>query len=744
MTAKHRKRRGEGGDPGSAPAASTASAWIYRPWLDLLVGCSAWSAPLLLLAYPLGQSHQQAWAVAFYGLALVFNYPHFMATIYRAYRTREEFSRYRLFTLHLTLLLLLTALLSHFSFRLVPWLFTVYVTWSPWHYTGQNYGLLMMFARRNAAQPSPSERHALYLSFLASYVMLFLTFHTGPSDDPVIISLGLPAAVSRPAELVCAAAFVLLGGWALWRLAQRVGVRALAAPLTLFASQFLWFVLPALLGLAYGLQVPQTRYSSGILAVLHSTQYLWITSYYARREAQAQGRRWRPAAYFAVLLAGGIALFIPGPWLVSSLFHYDFTVSFLIFTALVNIHHFLLDGAIWKLRDRRIAALLIDQRAPAAERAPSAAGAGRNLTRWLTGASAGARALRAGLAVALVAWGGLDLAHFYLGNRLDDLPALEAAVTLAPYDSGAQMRLARAVAEQGDVDRAVAALQRAIAANPGEPGPQNALARLLLESGRYADAYAQYQRIVQRFPKDADALVNLGILARQLGHPEEAVAAWQKALVLDPQQVNPHLYLAESLDEAGRLEPAVGQYQAYLQAVAAHPATRPPPGQVISVLLKLADAQERGGQPTQALKTCSFAVHLAEQTYETKLEGLALVTQAELQASQNQLGNAARSYQAALALDARVNDPSNAAVDWFNYGQFLRRHGQPETLVYACFLKAQEFLQDRPGAQLETLHQAMREIEPALGPHLAAVRRQPEPFLQQALALSDQDLAKRR
>src|SRR6202521_4737024 len=96
---------------------------------------------------------------------------------------------------------------------------------------------------------------------------------------------------------------------------------------------------------------------------MHSSQYLWITSYYARREAGGKGASgWRPFAYFAVLVAGGIALFVPGPWLASRLFHYDFGASFLIFTALVNIHHFMLDGAIWKLRDSRIAVLLLNSR----------------------------------------------------------------------------------------------------------------------------------------------------------------------------------------------------------------------------------------------------------------------------------------------------------------------------------------------------------------------------------------------
>ncbi len=130
--------------------------------------------------------------------------------------------------------------------------------------------------------------------------------------------------------------------------------------LTLFSSQFLWFLLPAAISLLQDLDIPQNRYSTGVLAVMHSAQYLWITSYYARREASGEPRdeersQWRPFAYFGVLIVGGIALFVPGPWLASRALHHDFTASFLIFTALVNIHHFILDGAIWKLRDGRIA-----------------------------------------------------------------------------------------------------------------------------------------------------------------------------------------------------------------------------------------------------------------------------------------------------------------------------------------------------------------------------------------------------
>src|SRR5580765_4144625 len=165
------------------------SAWVYNPWLDLIVGCGAWSAPLLLLAYTTMASSTRAWSLAFYVLALFFNYPHYMATIYRAYHRAEDFHKYRIFTVHTTALVVLTLILSHSWPRLLPWIFTIYLTWSPWHYSGQNYGLFMMFARRAGAQPSQWERRALYGAFIVSYLILFLGFHSGALSDPLFISL---------------------------------------------------------------------------------------------------------------------------------------------------------------------------------------------------------------------------------------------------------------------------------------------------------------------------------------------------------------------------------------------------------------------------------------------------------------------------------------------------------------------------------------------------------------------------
>jgi tetratricopeptide (TPR) repeat protein len=751
----------------SATAAAVpqkpASPWIYWPWLDLAIGCGGWSAPLLLLAWlgtspgnSSGASYYRGWTLAFYGLALVFNYPHFMATVYRAYHTHAEFTRYRIYTVHFTALLALTAVLAHANFRLLPWVFTLYIDWSPWHYTGQNFGLLMMFARRGGTEVKGVERRLLHLAFIASYVMLMVSFHTGASNDPLILSLGLTPQVSAAARMTAGAAFALLGGWVMVRWMRRSGLRAMAAPMTLLLSQFLWFVLPSALELGYGIAVPQTRYSSGVLAVLHSAQYLWITSYYARREARAAGdASWSMPAYFVTLLAGGIALFIPGPWLVSYVFHYDFASSFLIFTALVNIHHFILDGAVWKLRDTRIASLLVDRGERALQQQTAEpAGAGR----WLGGRTAGAHLLRVGAAVALFLWGGLDQVRFFFTSDQSNLPHLLDAASLTPYDSSLQLTIARAESEEGHTDEALEALGRAVAANPADPRPQQARARALIQAQRFAEAYAHYQKMLSRFPRDPDSLVSFGLVATRLGRPDEAIESWEKALDVDPRQMNAQLYLAEALDRQGHPAAAARHYQAWLQLAAAAPGGQGgtldlpgsargdatasvTPSQRAAVMVELGEAYERTRQAAQALEVYRSAATLAAQAGDAKQEGIAQGHLAEALDAAGQSAAAAHAYQRALALDARSGDAPGEAIDWFNYGQFLRRRGLPEKLAFACFLRAEAILGTAAGPGLETASKIRREIEARLGREAAGVRNNLAAVLAAATSLPDSAFA---
>jgi tetratricopeptide (TPR) repeat protein len=717
--------------------SAVASTWLYGPWLDLIVGCGAWSAPLLLLSYFSIASSTRSWSVAFYGLALLFNYPHYMATIYRAYHRVEDFHKYRVFTLYTTALIVLTIVLSHVWLGVLPWIFTLYLTWSPWHYSGQNYGLFMMFVRRAGVAPNKWERRAFYGSFIASYLVLFVAFHSGASSDPLFISLGIPPAIGRWAQFVLCAIFIVLSVFAWDRIVRGTEWKKLLPCATLYSSQILWFLIPAGLSMIKGIATPQSRYSSGVLAVMHSAQYLWITSYYARREAsQGEKRSWRPFAYFAVLVAGGIALFVPGPWLASRLFHHDFAASFLIFTALVNLHHFVLDGAIWKLRDGRIAALLLNSRERVSRAAAEASGGLSKAWGWLSGAAPAARRLRVSAALLLLLWGTVDQVRHYLALR-SDLRDLQRAAYLDSFDSQLQMRLARRQLENGHPEQAEAAYKGAIQSNPDDPAPRQALLKFLLERNRFDEAFDLTESTLHYSPKDAHLLVDRGLLELRRGNSQEAVESWKAALANDPNQLLPHLYLATEFERQGKPQDAAAQYRQFLELVSKQPeASRPPLEKVIAIALRMGDCDARSSQKDEARQAYQLAANLAVQDKQPKLESVASVNQAALEEADGKKDAALRLYQRALRLDELSGDSAASAQDWFSYGRFLDRSGVPPRLVYACLVKSSSQSSALADAsQQQLLAAATQQAAKRVGTEAAAIRRDPAPFLQEALAL---------
>jgi tetratricopeptide (TPR) repeat protein len=367
--------------------------------------------------------------------------------------------------------------------------------------------------------------------------------------------------------------FAAAGAAAIVSMSRRSPWRGLVAPMMLYVTQALWFVAPTAFSWMTGIAVPQTRYSSGVLALMHSAQYLWITQYFAKRE---QGADWRAGRYWLAVIAGGAALFLPIPWLASYATHVDFTASVLVVTAIVNIHHFMIDGVVWKLRDTRVATTLTTEGAAAA---PVAAAAGTSRRRAILRTSGAAVAV---LALAVLA--AVDQWRYRL--VLDTDPSsLQAAVELNPHDNAAQSRLLRA----------------------------------LLEGGRVADARAHLERVIARRPDDVDALVNAGVLARQEDRDADAERYWREAIALAPSAAHLRLYLAELLHEANRAAEALPHYRAYLELVVEQRQARPDPRVVVPTILKFGDALAVTGETASARTQYELAARMAEQTRQPEL-----------------------------------------------------------------------------------------------------------------------------
>jgi hypothetical protein len=460
--------------------------WVHSSVLDLFAGCGAWSLPLLLLPY-LPATDVPVGITVFYALALIFNYPHYFATIYRAYHTRGDFNRYGFYTKTLTAFLLLAWIAAETSPRVLAFLFTLYVTWSPWHYTGQNFGILMLFVRRNGVEIGVKDRNALWTAFTAAYLMTFLSLHTNPSTDPYVWSLGLPGLLDI-LRIPLAFVFLICGVRPLAKLIRKSGWRPMTAPLVLFSTQLMWFVLPTIVELVTGVHTSATRYSSGVLAVMHSAQYLWITSYFARRESEADRKTsWKPARYFGVILFGGIALFIPAPWMASWVLDRDFTTSVLTVTALINIHHFILDGAVWKLRENRIGSLLLER-------------GGREISKmqvWKVPKWAGSGRLKWACAGVLLILAAVDQTRYFLTAPGQSSSKLAMAARLNPNDAPLLARLGQASAQTRDYAAAEQWLEQAIRQNPNYPTAHFYLGNLDEFHGNVSAALSHYDHCVR-------------------------------------------------------------------------------------------------------------------------------------------------------------------------------------------------------------------------------------------------------
>jgi tetratricopeptide (TPR) repeat protein len=242
--------------------------------------------------------------------------------------------------------------------------------------------------------------------------------------------------------------------------------------------------------------------------------------------------------------------------------------------------------------------------------------------------------------------------------------------------------------------------------------------------------------MIVRWPWSTDALVNYGLLAQGLAHDEEAVDSWERAVDMDPGQANAQLYLAQALDRRGEAQAAARHYRAYLRIVAAHRDQHSNEGAtVIAALIKVADADAAANHQDEALQGYNAAIQFAESASDKALESLALIHLADLQEKRGSTAAAAEAYQRGLNIDASFSDPVSAGSDWFNYGQLLRRQNQPERLVFACFLHAEELVSKTPGTELTTIQRARVESETRLGREAAAVRRSSGMLVKEALGL---------
>ena len=147
--------------------------------------------------------------------------PDYGATILRVYEHRGDRRKYAFFAVWATVALCGLFVSGLHSALIGSLLVTVYATWSPWHYSGQNYALALMFLRRRGIPVEPRAKRALYASFVLSFALAILVLHgehSVPSLSAVpisnesvyrFLSIGLPSGFLQVAVALTALAYLL-------------------------------------------------------------------------------------------------------------------------------------------------------------------------------------------------------------------------------------------------------------------------------------------------------------------------------------------------------------------------------------------------------------------------------------------------------------------------------------------------------------------------------------------------------
>ncbi len=499
----------------SAPAAPPSSRWLFGPLPDLLLGCGLAYGAVFAMLWAAGPRVEALLPASLFPLLLlVTGTPHYGATLLRVYERREDRHAYAIFAVWATVAMVVLFLLGTRSILVGSLLLTVMLTWSPWHYTGQNYGIALMFLRRRGVEVTPLVRRLVHASFLLSFLLTLLAVHgavpggeyaPSPYRSPTyrFIPLGIPEAVQTLGFAVLGAAYLAATLAAAFLLLRRSSLRDLGPAAALVGTQALWFAAPVLARAAGVFQqgtplaAQSAAYAFLWVAVGHSVQYLWITTYYARRSRASGGN----FGFWARSLFAGAALwtlpallFAPG---LAGRVPFDSGLELLI-AAVVNLHHFVLDGAIWKLRDGRIARVLI-RSDPGQGTAPALFAPRWRLAPWVWALGAGCVVL--------------------------------SAVGTLEHEFGV-----RRAAQRGDVERVARANQRLAWIGRESAESRALLGVLRADSGEVDAARREVERSLGLYPT-ALGWSALGRIHVREGHPETAVAAYQRALELDPALV---------------------------------------------------------------------------------------------------------------------------------------------------------------------------------------------------------------
>ncbi len=290
-----------------------------------------------------------------YGWFLAINGAHFAASTVRLYTKPGARKDFPLVSWLLPILCFALVGAGLYSSRIGGQVKALYFTWSPFHYAAQAYGLAVMYAMRSGARLDARDKRQIWWVCMLPFAYAFFTAEAGGMiwfvSRARVLANPLTAAAYKSIVGVLTVAVFLLPVSLFWQLRRSRGKNVPLIALLLQVTNGLWWL---------GAHYLDAWFWT---AALHSVQYLIIVTvrHVDDRVAHLAARdRFRSkilhgTAFYGYSLFVGYLLFLVAPGVYAA-FGFNGLEAYAMMTMVINIHHFIVDGFIWRTQPRRTAA----------------------------------------------------------------------------------------------------------------------------------------------------------------------------------------------------------------------------------------------------------------------------------------------------------------------------------------------------------------------------------------------------
>lgn len=220
-----------------------------------------------------------------------------------------------------------------------------------WHYTGQAWGMTASFAYISGVRMDTFERFAIRAGFralLVFHLAWLLVRFPGPfhiHDYQYIDEELAPVAYGIAVMLVCLS--FPLGLFGFFRIWRRTGLLPPWRAVLPWVSHYLWYLL---------IHVHPVPLSLALLQISHAVQYITfpmrveVNRYKKSTQPTSQRIELHAVLYYAALIIAGIIFFGPDVYLKGTAIH----PAVYLLTILIQIHHYFVDGCIWKISNPEV------------------------------------------------------------------------------------------------------------------------------------------------------------------------------------------------------------------------------------------------------------------------------------------------------------------------------------------------------------------------------------------------------